>query len=300
MSVMVSVPVREPLAVGVNVTPIVQFAPAATAEPTAQVVPLAATRKSPPAAIEVKFKASLPLFVTVTAAAALVAPTNWPPKATLDLDKVAVGPRPVPLSVTLCGLPGELSDMSNAPVRVPGAAGVNVTVGAQLPPGARVPQGFVATVKSPVVTSPVIVTEVVVLPLATVTGRAALISPTGCVPKLTVASPVRGMVCCEPVEELSLTNSEPKVVPANAAVNVTPIVQVEPGASVAGEMGQLVAWAKGLVARIPEMVNASVPLSVSVTIWGALVTPTACPGKSRLPGERLATAACPVPLSEIV
>jgi len=57
LSARVIAPVLAPPAVGVNVTLTLQFAPAATAVPTAQVVPLAARLKSPVAAIEVKFKA---------------------------------------------------------------------------------------------------------------------------------------------------------------------------------------------------------------------------------------------------
>ena len=44
---------------------------------------------------------------------------------------------------------------------------------------------------------------------------------------------------------MSLTMSDPNVVPAKAAVNVRLIVQLAPGASVAGETGQLLDWAKG-------------------------------------------------------
>ena len=69
---------------------------------------------------------------------------------------------------------------------------------------------------------------------------------------------------------MSVTNSEPKVVPANAAVNVRLIEQLAPGARVAGDAGQLLVWAKGLVARIPDMVSAKPPLFVNVTVPGAL------------------------------
>src|SRR5205823_9928513 len=94
------------------------------------------------------------------------------------------------------------------------------------------------------------------------------------------------------------TRSDPNVVPAKAAVNVRLIVQLAPGASVAGETGQLLDWAKGLVMRKSETVSASAPLFVSVTVWGGLVTPTLWPGKSRLAVGSVATGACPVPLSE--
>src|SRR5204862_3254271 len=76
LSVTVSVPLRDPAAVGVKVTLIVQFPPAATLDPQLLVCP-----KSPGL---VPVKAMLvmlnvaPLgFESVTACAALVAPTFW-------------------------------------------------------------------------------------------------------------------------------------------------------------------------------------------------------------------------------
>jgi hypothetical protein len=46
---------------------------------------------------------------------------------------------PVPVSVTVCGLPAALSTMFNVAVRVPIAVGVNDTLIVQLAPPARVP-----------------------------------------------------------------------------------------------------------------------------------------------------------------
>ena len=54
---------------------------------------------------------------------------------------------PVPLKVTVCGLPLALSVMVRVPVTVPAAVGVNVTLIVQVPPAAMpVPQvGALAT-----------------------------------------------------------------------------------------------------------------------------------------------------------
>jgi hypothetical protein len=76
LSVSVRLPERLPAAVGVKVTLITQFPLAATGAPVPQVVPLAATAKSPVAAMLVKVKDAVPLLVTVTALAALVVPTG--------------------------------------------------------------------------------------------------------------------------------------------------------------------------------------------------------------------------------
>ena len=76
LSVSVRLPERPPVAVGVKVTLITQLPLAATGVLVLQVVPLAATAKSPVAAMLVKLKDAVPLLVTVTALAALVVPTG--------------------------------------------------------------------------------------------------------------------------------------------------------------------------------------------------------------------------------
>jgi len=76
LSVSVRLPVRLPVAVGVNVRLIAQLLLAASGTLVLQVVPLAATAKSPVAARLEKVKEAVPLLVTVTALAALVVPTS--------------------------------------------------------------------------------------------------------------------------------------------------------------------------------------------------------------------------------
>ena len=146
MSVMLSVPLLLPAAAGVKVTLIAQLAPAATVLPQ-----LLVWAKSPFAVTLVKLSAAPPVLVSATACAALVVPTVWLPKLTLDGDKLtAAGVFPTPVRLTLCGLPLALSVMLSVPVRVPAAAGVKVTLIAQWAPDATaLPQLFV-WVKSPV------------------------------------------------------------------------------------------------------------------------------------------------------
>jgi hypothetical protein len=69
-----STPVLLPLALGLNVTLIVQCAPTPTLAPQ-----LFDSLKSPLAAILVMPRGALPEFVKVTACAPPLAPTNWPP-----------------------------------------------------------------------------------------------------------------------------------------------------------------------------------------------------------------------------
>ena len=133
LSVIVSTPVREPAAVGVNVTEIMQLAPAAKLVPQVEVC-----AKSPDATIEVTANAAVPGLDRAIVWAALVVPTGADAKVRADGESIIPGVAaiPVPLNVTVCGEPVALSMMVRAPVRVPAADGVKVTEMAQLAPAA--------------------------------------------------------------------------------------------------------------------------------------------------------------------
>lgn len=73
-------------------------------------------------------------FVSVTVFAALVTPMATVPKFKLVGESFAVVP--IPLSGTFCGLPAALSVMLRAALRIPLAAGLNVTLNVQLAPTA--------------------------------------------------------------------------------------------------------------------------------------------------------------------
>jgi hypothetical protein len=90
LSVIVTVAARLPVAEGVNVTLIAQFAPAAT--DVAQVlVWLKSPLLVPVTAMLVMDSEALPLFVSVTAELALVVPTFWPAKLRLATERIANG-----------------------------------------------------------------------------------------------------------------------------------------------------------------------------------------------------------------
>jgi hypothetical protein len=95
LSVMVTAPVRVPVAAGVKVTPKVQKAAGATEAGQLLLV----TRKSPPATMLVMVKVAVPVLVKVTVCALLVVPTCWLPKVRLLADRLAMGITPVPLKV---------------------------------------------------------------------------------------------------------------------------------------------------------------------------------------------------------
>ena len=81
-------------------------------------------------------KAALPVLLRVTVCAVLVTSTAWLPKARLVGERLATAAVPVPERLTICGLPLALSVMLTEAVRLPLAAGLNVTLIVQLAPAA--------------------------------------------------------------------------------------------------------------------------------------------------------------------
>src|SRR5437016_5275324 len=82
--------------VGVNVTLMAQFEPAATGELVEHVVPLVATAKSPLAARALISSGAVPEFATVTDCGALVVPTSWPLNVRLAVESLIAACAPVP------------------------------------------------------------------------------------------------------------------------------------------------------------------------------------------------------------
>jgi hypothetical protein len=176
--VTVTDPVREPAAVGVNVTLIVQLAP------TARVVPqLFVCAKSPLAAMELIVAAVVPLFDRVVGCEAVVEPTTVFANARLVGLALSDGPGavPVPLRATVTA-PDTSVLIVSVPLRAPVTVGLNFTVTVQDPPAAMlVPQVLVCE-KSPVIVTDDTAAAVEPL-LETVTVCGALVVPVVCDPK---------------------------------------------------------------------------------------------------------------------
>src|SRR5271156_5856678 len=133
LSAIFKVAVRVPAAPGVNCTPIVQLAPAASVPVGLHAPPEAAgtaksSASSPLIVNPVKLTVAVLVFFTVTLCAAHVVLTVCDPNVKLPgvTVTVAVPAVPVPVNVTVCGLPVALSVNVIAPVRVPVAVGLNV------------------------------------------------------------------------------------------------------------------------------------------------------------------------------
>jgi hypothetical protein len=135
-------PVLVPVAVGVNVTLMVQLALA----PRLVVQVVVETLKSPVVEITMLFSATVCLLASVNTLAALVVPTFC--AAYVAVAGVNVAPLlPVPDSGTVCGLFEALSVIVRFPVRAPSCVGVKVSLIVQLFPTASVlPQGFVLAI----------------------------------------------------------------------------------------------------------------------------------------------------------
>ena len=185
LSAMTSVAVNSPVLLGVNVTPMVQFEPAAKVPVGLQAfVPLASAKlplSSPVIENPVNVTGPVPVFVTVTFCAGLVELIVCEANVSDVGDTVTVaGPfMPVPVNITVCGLPVALSVKVIVPVRVPAAVGLNAIWKAQGEESTdKVGHcAVVAPEKSPVVAMLVKVTFT--LPtFETVTVCAALVVPT--------------------------------------------------------------------------------------------------------------------------
>jgi hypothetical protein len=132
LSVMVTAPVLAPPALGSKVTLRVQLALGATLDPQ-----LLAWEESPLALMLSMLRVALPVLLRVTISALLVVPTVWAgnvKEAGESFTVVELPPVPVRLTVWVSGL--ALSKMVTAPVLVPVAVGVKVTVMMQEAPAA--------------------------------------------------------------------------------------------------------------------------------------------------------------------
>ena len=144
------------------------------------------------------------------------------------------GPRPVPVRVTVCGLPGASSAILIVPFLAPPTVGVKVTLMVQEPPAARGLTQLLVWAKSPLGVMPRMVSAPAPL-LVSVTVCGELGTPTPRLPKVKLVDdkvtappwplPVRVALCGLPAA-LSVTVNVPDLVPDAVGVKVTLIVQL--------------------------------------------------------------------------
>jgi len=294
LSVKVSVPETEPVAVGVKVTPTEQVAPAAMLAPQV----LEARLKPAVVAIPLKLTAALLWLVTVTDLAALVVLTLTEPKLSELAERVS-GAVPVPLRLTVCGVLRASSLKVSVPAETAMAVGEKVTPTEQEPLAARLaPQVPLATLKPAEAVMPEKF-RATLSRLVRVTDLAALVLPTTTEPKpreldekVTGAEPVpvRATVC---VPALSLMVIEPETVPTVIAVKLTEMVQVPAGAMLPV---QVLVWLNDVEARTLPTISGPLPVLVRVTVLAVLVAPRTVDEKLSEVGETEATGAVAMPV----
>src|SRR5438128_2680724 len=157
--------------------------------------------------------------------------------------------------------------MRSAPRLLPAAAGVKVTLIAQLAPAATVFPQVLVWAKSPFAVTLVRLSAVPPV-LVSATACAALVVPTVWLPKLRLdgdklttagvfPTPVRLTLCGLPLA-LSVILSVPVPVPAAVGAKLTLIAQLVPAATV---LPQLLVWAKSPFAVTLVILSAAPPAS---------------------------------------
>jgi hypothetical protein len=176
-SLMVSVPVAVPTALGVKETLMVQKAP------TARLVQLLIWLNG--AAVDTldTVIGPVPELVNVTLLAALVVPTICDEKLKLVGETVAAGAVPVPVIAMIC-VPPRLKELSltvNVPFTVPWAVGAKAIEAVQLDPPCRRAPAQLSVSLNPLLTASEEILSGLPPKFAMVTGRGVLGPPTFCV-----------------------------------------------------------------------------------------------------------------------
>ena len=277
LSEIVTVPVREPMAVGENVTAIVHVPEAATGLEVEQVV-LGSRAKSPLAARALIVSALVPVLFNVTDCTAVVVPTTVLPKVRLEGASVTPGAVPVPVNAMICAPPLALSVMVTTPVRTPVAVGVNVAAIVQVFPaatGVEIEQVEPASrAKSPLAARAVMESELVPV-LVSVTDCAVAVVPITVLPKVrlegvsvtpaAVPAPLSAIFCVPPLA-LSVMVTTPVRTPLATGLNVAAIRHVLPaGTGLEAEQVVLGSRAKSPLALRAAIVSALLPVLVNVT-----------------------------------
>jgi hypothetical protein len=214
---------------------------------------------------------------------------------------------PLPPKDTTCGLPAALSVIVIEPFLLPSAVGVKVTLMVQLAATARVVPQVLVCAKSPVATM-LVIFRAAVPGLLNVTACGGLVVPKGWLAKVKLVGDklTRGdgrpfpasVIVCGLSDALSVMFTEPYRSPGTVGVKVTLMMQLAPTARLAP---QVLVWAKSPLAEMLIMIKVALPVFVRVTVWGALVLPTACPVKVRLLGASVtAGASRPRPVNATV
>ena len=267
----VTAPLRVPVAVGVNVIVIVQL-PVLAARGL-RAVQLSDSAKSPLAARLVIVRRLVPVLVSVTDCEVLVVLTTWLPKFKLEELRLTPGAVPVPLKLITC-VPTP-SRMVMAPVRPAAAVGVKVTVIVQVPLCAIEPLQVVVRAKSPLAVT-LVIERLLVPTFCKVTVWPALVVVTTWLTKLSevdvsetpaaVPVPAKVMTCIPAPSTMVMV---PLRAPVAAGVNVAVMLQVPPLAATVAP--HVVVAENSALAVMLVIDNTLVPVLVREKVFEALV-----------------------------
>lgn len=325
LSAIVKVPLLGAVPAGVNVTAIVQLAPAASGELSVEQVPPDTANEPSPVEIFEKVMVcdAVLVFFTVTDIGELAVLCSVAGNVSDAGVTVTVGcPAVVPCSATSCGLPEvALSASVKVPVLAAVPVGVNVMRIVQVDPAA-IGEASVEQVPPEIANGPLMVmlenvsVSEPVLVFFTVTVIGALVVFCACAGNVTLAGVTITVVTCAVVVPLSVTvcglpvalsliESVPVLGAVPVGVNVTKIVQLAFCAIPLPVVEQVPPeTANGPVVAMIEKVTLTAVALVffTVTVMGALVVFRFCAGKVSVGGVTVtvAVAVAVVPLSVTV
>lgn len=313
---MVSVPLRAPAAVGVNVIDTVHDPAAARLVPNVQVLLLMA-KSGPERLVAPSSKGAVPELARVTLCVPDVAPTLVDENVSCNADNDAPGEpagTPVPVNDTelLAGV--ALWAIVSVPLRLPAAVGANDTEIVQLADAARLlpeVQVLLPTAKSLPAIAVVPSTNAALPVLVSVTVCAAAVVPTVVDPNVNCVGDTlaAGAPAAAPVpdsvtlllagEALCVMVSVALRAPGAEGVKLTDTLQLAPAARLLPDVQLLLPTAKSAPAiEVVPSTNAAFPVLVNVTLCAAAVAPTVVEPNDNWAGETLAAGdptAAPVP-----
>ena len=196
------------------------------------------------------------MLVTVTICGGLLVPTLNEPKDRLVGNTVTW--LPLPLRLTVCGLPAALSVIASVPLRKPPLVGLKVTDIEQFLPAAKFALQLLVCAKSPVVAMLAILSAAFPV-LDKVTGFAELVVPIDCDPKSRLFTESEAT-------DVGVAVGVRDCVAVGVAVRVAVAVLVAVAVDVAVRVGVDVAVAVSVAVAVAVGVGVAVALSVAVAV----------------------------------
>ena len=219
--------------------------------------------------------------------------------------------KPLPLKLTLCGLPTALLLMVRVPVRLPVADGVKVKPRLQKPPAPRPPPHVLLVTANSALAAMLPTASVSAAPpvLVKTTVCSALVLPTVCAAKVRdgrlsdtsatgVPVPFKVTVVVGLASASLLITRLPLKAPTVIGENVILMLQLLGCANVALQVLLLIA--KSPLATLLLMLSTAPPVLLRVTVLAVLVVPTPCEPKFHDVGLATLVLPWPVPVSAML